>query len=54
VFIFTGQLDLYQQIDCSPDRVEPALAIEPPVHQHGIDVNEVLGRAEQILDDFLP
>jgi hypothetical protein len=34
------------------NHLQDVLAIELPVHQHVIDVNEVLGRVEQILNDF--
>jgi len=34
------------------DHLQNVLAIELPVHQHVIDMNEVLSRIEQVLDDF--
>jgi len=30
------------------------LTVELPVHQHVIDVDQVLSGIQQILDDFLP
>ncbi|SDY63734.1 hypothetical protein SAMN05216564_10786 [Halopenitus persicus] len=34
------------------DHLQDVLAIELSVHQHVIDVNEVLSRIEQVFDDF--
>ena len=34
------------------DHLQDMLAIELPVHQHVIDMDEVLSRIEQVLDDF--
>jgi hypothetical protein len=34
------------------EHLQNVLAVELPVHQHVIDVNEVLGRVKKIFDDF--